>query len=104
MVTIITIQQLLELTSKDAIKASTYTIGGKISIRLFNSKEWNASIKALFPNVKAYKQILKGDNISELRHDYLDGKVLANRKTDLVLANPIQELLLIDSSIEELIK
>lgn len=99
MVTVITIQELLEHTSKEAIKASTYKIGGKFSIRLFNSKEWCSSIPSLFPSTKAYKQLLKADNIMALRHDYLNGKALANRKTDLVISNPIQELPLIDLSI-----
>lgn len=34
-----------------------------------------------------------------LRHDYLNGKALANRKT---ISNPIQELPLIDLSINEI--
>lgn len=82
------------------IRPSLYTIGGNVAIRLFNTKEHRATIPALLPNDKRYKQLLgltsnpevNYHNIKHLRSDYEYGYRVKNSKTDLILANPQVEL------------
>ena len=59
----------------------------KLKIRLFNTNEPFASIKANLPhNVKLQKEITEAyGNITKSRTDYIDGKSTSNRKIDLII-------------------
>lgn len=91
------IEALLAYTTMEAIKASTYkTQNTTLLVRLFNSDPKEATQPALFPDATlAFKRYLLTDptsfnkysNIRPSRHDYKDGQLTNNRKTDLVIDN-----------------
>ena len=97
------VNDILQYATKEQILHSTYLIGGRVQIRLFNSKEYLANVPALFNNSKHLKHKFSRrefDNVSILVHDYKDGNITGNRKTDLVVINPLTELSLTNEDIK----
>lgn len=112
--TSLTLGQLVDIVSahinsveeaQNIIASSTYFLAGNILVRLFNSKEYKATTPAIFPNLSTLRKELKPyDNVKAGRHDYLNGIATGNRKTDLVVQNPMVELKSINIAITELTK
>lgn len=89
---ILTIEELKYHFTEDQIKQSTYTIGSRQTIRLFNSNAEVAKVKALMPNILKIKKQFKGyDNIKWDIHEYDNGEITGNRKVDMII-EPIGDL------------
>lgn len=89
----LTRQSLLEVFSEETIQASTYTIQARTLIRLINTKPENASVKALYPNTRQYREAFRYlDNVNFRVHDTKDGTLILNTKTDMEVIEDFPEL------------
>ena len=98
------IDDLLTQATIEQIKNSLTIRNGNAYIRLFNSREHWATVPAVFPNLLYLKKTIDINSYSNVRnsiYDYLNGAKTGNRKTELLLQNPIDELALIGMAIDD---